>query len=88
MHSDICGPMQTPSNNGARYLISFIDDFSRETFVFFLKNKFDALQTVKNFKISAERKIGKTFKTLRCDNGGEYTSKAFKDYYCSNGIKM
>lgn len=29
IHSDICGPMQTKTGSGNRYLLTFIDDFSR-----------------------------------------------------------
>ena len=39
IHSDISGPMPVTSMNGSRYLITFIDDFSRYTWVFFLKKK-------------------------------------------------
>jgi len=28
MHSDVCGPMKTTSRGGARYFVTFIDDFS------------------------------------------------------------
>ena len=31
IHSDLCGPISPPSNSQKRYLISFIDDFSRKT---------------------------------------------------------
>jgi hypothetical protein len=34
IHSDICGPMQTVTHKGARYFITFIDDFSRMAFVY------------------------------------------------------
>ena len=35
---DICGPMQTPSIGGYNYFLSFIDDFTRKTWVYFLKH--------------------------------------------------
>ena len=37
VHTDICGPMKTTSFNGAKYFLTFIDDMSRKTFVYFLK---------------------------------------------------
>ena len=40
IHADICGPLKPNSNSGKRYLITFIDDFSRKTWVTFsLKNQ-------------------------------------------------
>ena len=37
VHSDICGPMQTSSIGGCNYFLTFIDDYSRKTWVYFLK---------------------------------------------------
>ena len=38
IHSDICGPMSVNSMGGSRYLITFIDDYSRFTHVYMIKN--------------------------------------------------
>ena len=35
VHTDICGPMQTPSLGGSIYFPTFIDDFSRKTWIYF-----------------------------------------------------
>ena len=45
IHSDINGPMPITSMNGSRYVLTFIDDFSRYTWVFFIKR---SLKFVKN----------------------------------------
>ena len=42
VHSDICGSMQTSSMGGFNYFLIFIDDYSRKTWVYFLKHKYDA----------------------------------------------
>ena len=39
IHSDINGPMHITSMNGSRYILTFIDNFSRYTWVFFIKKK-------------------------------------------------
>ena len=36
IHSDICGPISPFSNGGKRYLITFIDDYTKKTWVYFL----------------------------------------------------
>lgn len=38
VHSDVCGPMKTPSKSGKRYFVTFIDDFSRWCAVYFLRD--------------------------------------------------
>jgi hypothetical protein len=39
VHSDLCGPLSSPSFSGCKYFLTFIDDFSRRTWVYFLKLK-------------------------------------------------
>jgi hypothetical protein len=39
VHSDVCGPMRTTSLGGARYFVTYIDDFSRNVWVYLLKSK-------------------------------------------------
>ena len=39
IHSDICGPMQTTSLSGYSYYASFIDDYSRNTWIYFFIKK-------------------------------------------------
>lgn len=50
VHYDICGPMQTQSLGKNSYFLTFIDDFSRMCWVFFLKHKDEAFQCFKDFK--------------------------------------
>ncbi|KRY64885.1 Retrovirus-related Pol polyprotein from transposon TNT 1-94, partial [Trichinella pseudospiralis] len=69
VHSDICGSMQVASVGGARYFLSFIDDFSRKSFVYFLKHKNEALPKFKDFIAMVERQTSKRVKCLRTDNG-------------------
>lgn len=87
IHADICGPIKPESNSKRRYFITFIDDYSRKTWVFFLSEKFAALETFKKFKIDVEAESGNTIKCLRTDRGGEFTSSEFNEFCSSNGIK-
>jgi hypothetical protein len=52
---------------GNRYFITFIDDFSRKLWVYFLKEKSAALTVFKNFKTLAENQSGHKLVTLRSD---------------------
>jgi len=53
--SNICKPMEAMPHKGTRYLITFIDDFSIMTFVYFSKNKLDALEMFQFFKAYGEK---------------------------------
>lgn len=50
VHADLCGPMSVESIGGSRYFLLFIDDYSRMSWVFFLKYKSQAFEYFKKFK--------------------------------------
>ena len=74
IHSYVCGPIRTPSIGGSLYMLTFIDDFSRKTWVYFLKTKSEVFESFKTFKIFVEKQSGHIIKALRSDCGREYTS--------------
>lgn len=87
MHSDICGPIKPLSNGVKQYLITFIDDFSRKTWVYFLQEKSKAFSTCKKFKARVENESEKAVKTLRTDHSGEYCSNEFAVFCEEHGIR-
>ena len=74
VHFDLCGPMTVASLGGYHYYVTFIDDYSRKTWIYFLKTKEseEVLNKFKEFKAQVENFLGKRIKILRLDNG--YTS--------------
>jgi transposase InsO family protein len=86
VHSDICGPMPTPSIGGSAYFLTFIDDFSRKTWIYFLKHKYNALGCSQQFKSLVEKHSGYYIKVLRTDRGGEYVSIEFHKFCKVHGI--
>jgi transposase InsO family protein len=64
-----------------------IDDYSRLTWVAFLKEKDEAFDKFKTFKALTETQIGKRLKAVRSDRGGEFMSRDFKEFYDEHGIK-
>ena len=87
VYSDVCGPFEVESLGGNRYFVTFIDDASRKVWVYLLKAKDQVYQFFQKFHALVERETGKFLKCLRTDNGGEYTSKEFRNYCSAHGIR-
>lgn len=73
--------------NGERYFMLFIDDFSRMTWVCFLKEKLEAFEKFKKFRPMIEIEVNLRLKCLRFDRGEEFTSDEFEDYCEKHGTK-
>ena len=80
IHSDVFGPVPVPSLGGAIYYVSFIDDFSRNTSLYFLKKKSEVFSKFKEYKALVENQTGKKINVLRTDNGGEFCEKEFEKF--------
>lgn len=69
--------------------MTLIDDYSWKTWIYFLKTKEfnEVLDIFKEFKALVENQTGRIIRVLRSDNGGEYTSGGFIDFYGEARIK-
>ena len=72
IHSDVFGPVIVPSLGKYLYNVSFIYYFSRNTWIYFLKNNSEVFDKFKEFKALVENQTEKKIKVLRTDNGGEF----------------
>jgi hypothetical protein len=79
VHSDVCRPMSSASLTRCEYFVTFIDDFSRRTWIYFMRTKDEVFSRFQEFKALVENATGRKIKVLRSGNGGEYTGKAFKE---------
>eukprot|EP00253_Pinus_taeda_P004888 PITA_04888 len=86
VHTDIWGPSQVSSLDASHYYVTFIDDATRKTWIYCIKNKSNVFDTFKKWKDLVEIEIGKKLKCLRSNNGGEYCSKEFDSYCSEHGI--
>ncbi|KAL0310316.1 UNVERIFIED_CONTAM: Retrovirus-related Pol polyprotein from transposon RE2 [Sesamum calycinum] len=75
IHTDVCGPMRTPSHEQNRYFILFIDDYSRMTWVYFMREKSEVFKVFKKFKNLVEKQSGRSIKVLRSDRGKNITTQ-------------
>lgn len=87
IHTDVCGPMQTVSSGGKRYILTFIDDYSRYTVIYLLKYKSEVFNKYKEYIEMVKNKFSRKPLKFRSDRGGEYTSKEIKNYLSVEGIK-
>jgi len=66
--------MSVHSLGGHIYYITFIDDFSRKTWIYYLKHKDEAFNLLKNLKSLVKNQIRRKINIFMFDNGGEYIS--------------
>src|SRR6266481_1645686 len=82
---DIMGPEDVPAG-GKSYALNLVDDASRQTWLYFLAKKSDAITVFQEWQALVERESGRKVGILNTDNGSEYTSKEYESYLCREGI--
>ncbi|GJR04488.1 gag-pol polyprotein [Tanacetum coccineum] len=86
LHMDLCGPLRVQSINGKKYILVIVDDYSRFTWVKFLRSKDETPAFVINLLKQLQVGLNKTVRFVRTDNGTEFVNKNLTDYYESVGI--
>jgi hypothetical protein len=86
VHSDVWGPAPITSCNGTRYYVSFIDDFTRFTWIYLLKYKSQVLSFFIHFRNLMENLLNTCIKIVHTDPGGEYSKNEFQSFCSSVGI--
>jgi len=86
VHSDIWGPAPTPTMGGSRYFVLFIDDYSRFTWIYMMKNRQELPQIYINFAKMIQTQFSKVIKVLRRDNAMEYRDSKLLSFLSEQGI--
>ncbi|KAL0394817.1 UNVERIFIED_CONTAM: hypothetical protein Slati_4447900 [Sesamum latifolium] len=86
IHTDVCGPLNTPAREGYSYFITFTCDHSRYGYIYLIRYKFEAFGRFKEYRLEVENQTSCKIKALRSDRGGWYLSGEFIDYLKENGI--
>nr|KYP42260.1 Retrovirus-related Pol polyprotein from transposon TNT 1-94 [Cajanus cajan] len=81
---DLWGPTPMLSSMGYHYYMSFVDAYSRFTWIYFLKNKSEALTIFKQFQAMAKLQFNHKIKSFQSDWGGEF--RPFTQILTSLGI--
>jgi hypothetical protein len=77
IHMDIWGPLAIPSVHGHHYFLTVVDDFTRHTWLFLMKNKHETRTLVKNFVRLVHTQFSCKIKMIRSDNGPEFLMDPF-----------
>ncbi|GJZ08585.1 putative ribonuclease H-like domain-containing protein [Tanacetum coccineum] len=87
LHMDLFGPTSVRSLNHKTYCLVITDDFSRFSWVFFLRTKDETSGILKDFIRQIKNQLNQKVKTIRCDNGTEFKNRDFIEFCGSKGIK-
>ncbi|KAL0561798.1 hypothetical protein IC582_002241 [Cucumis melo] len=86
IHSDVWGPSPEESYNHYKYYVTFIDDFSKTTWVYLLKTKNEVFSCFQEFFNFITNQYNAQVKIFRSDNGTEYVNKEFTNFFKQHGI--
>nr|GEV24701.1 retrovirus-related Pol polyprotein from transposon TNT 1-94 [Tanacetum cinerariifolium] len=86
LHMDLCGPMRMASITGKMYILVIVEDYSRFTWVRFLRSKDEApeaiIKCIKNIQV----RLNTTVRNVRTDNGTEFINQTLREFYKNVGI--
>ncbi|KAL4291591.1 hypothetical protein GQ457_14G021780 [Hibiscus cannabinus] len=83
VHCDIWGPFKTATYNNQRFFLTLVDDFTRTTWTYLMKHKFDALVIVPSFISMVKRQFDFDLKIFCSDNAQELK---FTDLFARLGV--
>ncbi|GMF32340.1 unnamed protein product [Phytophthora lilii] len=86
VHTDVMGPMKKKSKGGTRYVLRFVDDYSRFVVAFFITKKSEVPAKFKMLMNLYENQWGEKIKCLRSDNGTEFINKEMDKLCALKGI--
>ncbi|GJT65451.1 retrovirus-related pol polyprotein from transposon TNT 1-94 [Tanacetum coccineum] len=86
LHMDLCGPMRVQTINGKKYILVIVDDYSRFTWVKFLRSKDETPEVVIKFLKQIQIGLNKTVRYIRTDNGTKFVNQVLTEYYERVGI--
>uniref|UniRef100_A0A803LEC6 Integrase catalytic domain-containing protein n=1 Tax=Chenopodium quinoa TaxID=63459 RepID=A0A803LEC6_CHEQI len=86
IHSDVWGPAPEFSFHDYSYFVLFVDDFTRMSWVYFLKQKSEVFDVFVKFYHMICTQLSAQPKILRSDNGGEYITLDMEQFILDHGL--
>nr|GEW52730.1 retrovirus-related Pol polyprotein from transposon TNT 1-94 [Tanacetum cinerariifolium] len=81
LHMDLCGPMRVESINGKKYILVIVDDYSRFTWVKFLRSNDEAPDFIIKFLKMIQVLLKVPVRRIQTDNGTEFVNQTLREYY-------
>nr|GFB66408.1 retrovirus-related Pol polyprotein from transposon TNT 1-94 [Tanacetum cinerariifolium] len=82
----LCGPMRVESVNGKKYILVIVDDYSRFTWVKFMRSKDETPMFIIKFLKMIQVWLNVPVRRIRTDNGTDFVNQTLRDYYEEVGI--
>ncbi|GKC14182.1 retrovirus-related pol polyprotein from transposon TNT 1-94 [Tanacetum coccineum] len=86
LHMDLCGPIRVKSINEKRYVLVIVDDYSRYTWVHFLRSKYETPEEIKTFLKKITVLLQAPIIIVKTDNDTKFKNQVLKEYFDSVGI--
>ena len=86
LHMDLMGPMRTTSLGGKKYILVMVDDYSRYTWVDFLRSKDETFIAFQSICLGIQNEKDTMITRIRSDRGTEFTNSGIIEYCAANGI--
>ena len=85
IHSDVWGPAPVGTSLGFKYFVIFVDDCSRATWVYFMKQKSEVVDKFILFYKMIQTQFQTSIKILRSDNGGKFVNNSMSQFFRETG---
>ena len=86
IHSDVWGPCSVTSVSGFKWFVTFIDCYTRMTWIYMLKGKHEVLRCFQDFHKLVANQFNARIRIIQTDNGKEYVNNEFEAYLSDHGI--
>ncbi|KAJ9556751.1 LOW QUALITY PROTEIN: hypothetical protein OSB04_011365 [Centaurea solstitialis] len=86
IHMDLCGPMRVESLARKKYMLVLVDEFSRFTWLEFLRDKSEAAERIIAFIKRTQVLLGRRVRKIRSDNGTEFRNAKLQSFLEEVGI--
>ncbi|KAI3693103.1 hypothetical protein L6452_32933 [Arctium lappa] len=87
LHMDLFGPTNVMSIGKKSYCLVIVDDYSRFTWVYFLRTKDETSGLIKSFILRIENQTNQKVKVIRSDNGTEFKNHDLNTFCEEKGIE-
>ncbi|KAJ9547394.1 hypothetical protein OSB04_019937, partial [Centaurea solstitialis] len=86
LHMDLFGPVNVQSIAGKKYTLVIVDEYSRYTWVFFLRSKSDAPEEIILFVRKMEKLNNLSVRSIRSDHGTKFKNSTLETFFDKKGI--